>query len=203
MAVGQNSRSDSPEVLQRLLDEARKLFARQGYAHTTVRDIVASAQVSNGGFYHYFAGKESLLFAIMDRFIDEQLQTVEEIVNSDEPEATKIRRVIEHLVQQTTVERDALRIAMREVDSLRPADRAIIIAKEDAWRLHLISVVESGRRKGVFEIEGSDNAITGAIVGMCHWVTEWFYKREKLGVTNQEDLVEVISHLALKGLERR
>jgi AcrR family transcriptional regulator len=44
-----------------LRDAATKLFADQGYEHTTVRDIAATAGVTERTFFRYFESKEDLV----------------------------------------------------------------------------------------------------------------------------------------------
>lgn len=46
---------------QALQEAADRLFAEQGYASTTVRDIAAAAGVTERTFFRYFAGKEELI----------------------------------------------------------------------------------------------------------------------------------------------
>ena len=46
---------------QRLLDVSLRLFVRQGYAGTTVRDIADAAGLSVGLMFHYFPSKQALL----------------------------------------------------------------------------------------------------------------------------------------------
>jgi AcrR family transcriptional regulator len=46
---------------------AAGLFLRQGYAATGVNEIMQRAGVTAGSFYHFFATKEELLLAVVDR----------------------------------------------------------------------------------------------------------------------------------------
>lgn len=46
---------------QAILDAARHLFDQQGYDHTTVRDIAATAGVTERTFFRYFESKEELI----------------------------------------------------------------------------------------------------------------------------------------------
>ncbi|MCU0578542.1 MAG: TetR/AcrR family transcriptional regulator [Desulfobacterota bacterium] len=47
-------------VRERLLNKAARLFARKGYAATTVREIVAEAGVTKPVLYYYFRSKEGI-----------------------------------------------------------------------------------------------------------------------------------------------
>lgn len=70
-----------PEMAERILEAAMRLFARKGYAATSVREIVQEAKVTNPMLYYYFTNKEGvfirlidLLFGIMDTMLDEALE---------------------------------------------------------------------------------------------------------------------------------
>jgi AcrR family transcriptional regulator len=49
---------------KRLLETSRLLFARDGYAETSVKAIAREAGVAQGLLYHYFESKEQLIQAI-------------------------------------------------------------------------------------------------------------------------------------------
>lgn len=51
----------------KLLEAALHLFARRGYAGTTVKAIAARAGVATGLLYAHFAGKEALLRALFEQ----------------------------------------------------------------------------------------------------------------------------------------
>jgi AcrR family transcriptional regulator len=51
-----------------LMDAAARLFIAQGIDATTIDDIVASADVAKGTFYHYFPAKTDVIAALRDRF---------------------------------------------------------------------------------------------------------------------------------------
>jgi AcrR family transcriptional regulator len=54
-----------------ILQTALGLFARQGYAATTMRDIAAEAGCSLGLAYRYFAAKEELVVAVYEQCSEE------------------------------------------------------------------------------------------------------------------------------------
>jgi len=57
---------ESPDVRERLLAEALRLFTSRGYAATTVREIVEAAGVTKPVLYYYFGSKEGLYLEIMN-----------------------------------------------------------------------------------------------------------------------------------------
>jgi len=61
---------DTPSTRERLLDAARYLFWEKGYAATGMAEILDRAQARSGSFYHFFAGKEQLLLAVLDSYLE-------------------------------------------------------------------------------------------------------------------------------------
>lgn len=55
------------DAVERILQAARELFASNGYAATTVQMIAKRADLVPSAMYHYFAGKEDLIEAVLDR----------------------------------------------------------------------------------------------------------------------------------------
>jgi AcrR family transcriptional regulator len=50
-----------------LIGAARTLFGEQGYADTSLDQIVSEAAVTKGAMYHHFAGKEDLFAAVHEQ----------------------------------------------------------------------------------------------------------------------------------------
>lgn len=61
------------ETRTQLLDSAALVFARLGYAQTTVADITAEAQVARPTFYAYFSSKAGVFTEVATRVRDEFL----------------------------------------------------------------------------------------------------------------------------------
>ena len=51
---------DHEEYREVLLDKCFDLFARNGFAGATMREISKSLEISTGTLYHYFPNKESI-----------------------------------------------------------------------------------------------------------------------------------------------
>ena len=52
---------------QRILDAAEKLFARQGFESTSLRSVIANAEVNLAAVHYHFRSKEGLVRAVIER----------------------------------------------------------------------------------------------------------------------------------------
>jgi TetR/AcrR family transcriptional regulator, acrAB operon repressor len=65
-----NQEEKSQRSRDHILDAALRLFSRQGYRATSIRDIAAAAALSTGNVYHHFKDKEALFRALLDRYFE-------------------------------------------------------------------------------------------------------------------------------------
>jgi AcrR family transcriptional regulator len=73
MAVTEPRTDKGRATRNRVLDAATALVFEHGVAGTTLDDVRAAANVSKGQLYHYFADKEHLVHAVIDRTIQQVL----------------------------------------------------------------------------------------------------------------------------------
>lgn len=62
------ARPADPHLRERLIAAATREFAESGFAGATLDAIAARADVTKGGIYFHFAGKEELFFAVLDHW---------------------------------------------------------------------------------------------------------------------------------------
>ena len=60
----------SQERVRRILDVAEDLFATQGYAATTTKEIAAQSQIPIGSLYQFFPNKAAIVQALFVRYND-------------------------------------------------------------------------------------------------------------------------------------
>jgi AcrR family transcriptional regulator len=57
----------SASTKRALVDVASRLFTQQGYAATSLDQIVAGARVTKGALYHHFSGKQAVFEAVFEK----------------------------------------------------------------------------------------------------------------------------------------
>ena len=54
------------DTRDRLIEAARNLFLKQGYASTGIAQILQAADAGSGSLYYFFPTKEDLLLAVLE-----------------------------------------------------------------------------------------------------------------------------------------
>jgi TetR/AcrR family transcriptional regulator, transcriptional repressor for nem operon len=105
MVVSPPRTTKGRETRGRILDTATGLVFEHGVAETTLDDVRKAAGVSKSQLYHYFADKEDLIHAVIDRTIQQVLDAQPELADLSTWEA--ISRWLDELVE-LQVERHAI-----------------------------------------------------------------------------------------------
>ena len=76
----------SASTRRALVDVATELFSQQGYAGTSLDEIVAGARVTKGALYHHFSGKQALFESVFEKIEESAAQDIHTAVRgSDDP----------------------------------------------------------------------------------------------------------------------
>jgi AcrR family transcriptional regulator len=81
---------------QKITAAAKNLFSIHGYSQTTIDDIITSAGVTKGAFYHYFKSKEALCGEIIDSMQSEYRNVFESLPEGVSP-LEKLKVLIKQL----------------------------------------------------------------------------------------------------------
>jgi len=140
-----------PSRRQEIIDAAVKVFARTGFAETSVQDIAEEAGVVPTAVYYHFAGKDELFDVALQSVIAE-LDAVVDSVRPDGDQSGALPLIIGAVWDWIESEPDHARIlyshlpgatkqarVLREQFEQQHVDRAYIYAREDAGRGRLRS----------------------------------------------------------------
>ena len=65
-----------------ILDAATKLIEANGWENTSVEEVAARAEVGVATVYNYFGSKVDLLYAIINRYADEQIKAGRKVIDN-------------------------------------------------------------------------------------------------------------------------
>jgi AcrR family transcriptional regulator len=179
-----------------ILRAAARLFRERGFADTGMRDIAAAADLSAANLYHYFDGKNDLLFYCQDRALDRMLSAVASARRDSRSAAERLRTVFTaHL--RTLLDEIEGATAHLQVDSLPPALRDAIVAKRDRYERALRRIIAEGIASR--ELVDTDPAlIARAMLGAMNWTVTWFRPE---GPGSSAAVGDVISRYLVRGVQ--
>ncbi len=116
--------SRSGESRDQLLRAAKKVFAEQGYAGATVKEIAEAAGMNISLVSYHFGGKEGLFRTCLEEFGRDRLSAAERILRAPESAEEfkiRIRMFLEEIMEMHFRESDVASIIHRECMGTNPA----------------------------------------------------------------------------------
>ncbi len=179
-----------------ILRAAARIFRERGFAQTGMRDIAEAADLSSGNLYHYFKGKDEILYCCQDRSLDRLLKAL------DAARAAKSSLMLDRLHSLAIAHLHCLldefegSAAHFEVDALPPTLRARIVAKRDRYERGVRGLVAEGIERG--ELAGHDPSLaTRGFLGALNWTAHWFRQG---GSQSSDEVADQIAAYAISGL---
>lgn len=78
------------KMRMRLIESAMLVFARRGAEGSVIDEVITTAEVSRGSFYHYFRTNEELLAAVAEEVGNQMLQIVDPVVRAHADPAVRV-----------------------------------------------------------------------------------------------------------------
>lgn len=85
---------------ERVLDDALETFWRQGYAGTSVQDLVDATGLNRASLYNAFGDKHALFIAVLKRYENQRVGRVIDTLNAAESPNTAIRTLFENVADE-------------------------------------------------------------------------------------------------------
>ena len=178
-----------------ILRAAARVFRDRGYAAAGMRDIAVAADLSPGNLYHYFRGKDEILYFCQNRSLDRLMLGLAAARKDPRPARERLRTlaVLHVLCLLDEVEGSA---AHFEVDALPPSHRAAVVAKRDRYERGVRALVAEGVRRGSLRTVDPTVA-TRAFLGALNWTAHW-YRPD--GPLDSRAVADCVADYAVSGL---
>jgi AcrR family transcriptional regulator len=104
-----------PSTRERLLDVAENLFATNGFAGTSFRDIGSALGIANASITYHFPSKKKIYAAVLSRVADSARTVVVGDADDGYPAAEQIRRMVDRVSDWGETNPGYLRLLVREM----------------------------------------------------------------------------------------
>src|SRR5512137_438594 len=116
----------SAELRERIFRAALDLFAKKGFAETTVEDITNAADVGKGTFFNYFPSKDHILLAFGEMQLSKLESAIEVARSSGEPMPEFLRSLGVRMTQEPTRNPAIIRALLQAYLSTTPVRAAMM-----------------------------------------------------------------------------
>ncbi|SDI16956.1 TetR/AcrR family transcriptional regulator [Lutimaribacter saemankumensis] len=180
--AGSHSETTGPRVQEAAL----RLFARQGFAAVSMRQIAAEVGVQAGALYNYTPDKQSLLFDLMRGHMDALL--AERAARGAGGDAvSRLEEFTRFHIRFHLARPDAVFVSYMELRNLSPENFAVIEGLRRSYEDELEGILRDGVAAGQFDVADTKIA-TLAVIAMLTGVTTWYREAGRLSVTEVETI---------------
>ncbi|MBA4491873.1 TetR/AcrR family transcriptional regulator [Paracoccus sp. S1E-3] len=189
--------SDFAEKQQDLLRNAAAVIAEQGMDKASMSQIAERAGVSKALLYHYYPGKDALIFAIIHTHLAEVDEAVAAADDAALPDRDRLRKLVgavldvyrgadnEHIVQL-----NAKRALTEDQQQQLAAIERRIVRRFSLVIDRINPELRNGRPLLM--------PVTMSLFGMMNWVYMWF---KDGGPITREDYADIATTLILEGVK--
>lgn len=146
---------------ERLLDGMARTVAEQGYAATSVADVLREARISRRTFYERFADKEDCFLAAYDAIVELCHERVSAAFGAAATWQEGIREGLDALLRVLAAEPAFARLAVVEVLAAGPRG----LTRRDETMQRFAAFVQVGRDEGADPSAPPPDLVAQAIVG--------------------------------------
>ena len=193
--MGRGRSASYDEQREMILAQAAQLFARGGYAGTSMNQVAQACGLSKATLYHYYRDKYDLLVSIADSHVSRLQAIVGEALRVEEDPDACMRILIRRLVEEYAGAQHAHRVLTEDVKFLEPIDRERILGKEREV-VNGFALVVAALRPDLKE-QALSKPLTMLLFGMINWLFTWM---KPDGPLDHDAMAPIVADLFLGGL---
>jgi len=179
---------------QGLLATAAAVMAEEGVERASMARIAARAQVSKALLYHYYPGKDALVFDIITTHLAALELALEQADSPDWPPRARLGALVQAMLTAYRDADDHHKVQLAAMPGLAPAQRAAVEAMERRIT-----------RRFAGALAALNPALhppflmpaTMSLMGMMNWLYLWF--RED-GPISRADYGDLITRIMIEGI---
>ena len=181
-----------------ILRSAAAVFAEVGMDKASMSQIAAHADVSKALLYHYYPGRDALIFDILRTNLTELDEAVAAADQPDLPPRQRLRALVHTVLEQYRDADDYHKVQLNGTQTLPKDQREAIMAIERRIVRRFAAVI----REINPELEAERPIlmpVTMSIFGMMNWVYMWF---KEGGAVSRADYADLATDILLGGIEK-
>ena len=179
--------SSGPQTARRVRDQALILFARQGYAAVSMRQIADQAGLQAGALYNHFQNKQEILVELLASHMRGLIAAWELQSREFSSPLDAIEGFVRFHIRYHLDKQDAVFISYMELRNLTPDNFKAIEAHRRVYEGFLRKIISSGVEQRQFSVIDVPVAAM-AILAMLTGLNSWYRTGGRLDVDQLEEI---------------
>ncbi|RSZ39738.1 MULTISPECIES: TetR/AcrR family transcriptional regulator [unclassified Variovorax] len=174
---------------------AAELFARKGYAATSMNEIAEASHLSKPGLYHHFKDKAEVLLHIADGHVSRLVDIVTGVEALQLAPDERLPELIEAFMAEYAQAQHEHRVLTEDVRFLAPDAQARVLDKERTV-VRVFADAIAAARPDLHDAQ-LHKLLTMFLFGMLNWMFTWF---KAGGRFSYEQMSPIATQLFLNGI---
>ncbi|VBQ20496.1 TetR/AcrR family transcriptional regulator [Burkholderia pseudomallei] len=188
---------DHESQREQILDLAAAKFAQTSYPSTSMTDLANASGTSKARLYHYYEGKEAILFDLLDRYTKQLMLIIAEVEGASQRRGLTEREAFAELVRAFLAEYETSHsrhvALLNDVKYLEDTQRQIVLDRQR----DIVAAFARQLARAYPERISKDNQtpVTMMVFGMINWTFTWLKPGGRLGYRDfAEQVIGMIEH---------
>lgn len=179
---------------------AAAVFAEKGFHGASTKDIAEHLGIKQGSLYYYFSSKEEALGEVCLFGIEDYVQRMETIAESDQPFEAKLLATLTSHLSSYREKNEALKVYNDERLYLPEEKRTLLKQLGSRYRQLLEGIFEEGIRERVIRDSIDCHFAALAVIGICNAWGDIIVRDSELDIF---DVIQKCTDLLLHGFSER
>lgn len=188
---------DHESQREQILDLAAAKFAQTSYPSTSMTDLANASGTSKARLYHYYEGKEAILFDLLNRYTKRLMLIIAEVEGASQRRGLTEREAFAELVRAFLAEYETSHsrhvALLNDVKYLEDTQRQIVLDRQR----DIVAAFARQLARAYPERISKDNQtpVTMMVFGMINWTFTWLKPGGRLGYRDfAEQVIGMIEH---------
>lgn len=163
----------SNEKFLKIIEASAKVFREKGYKEATLEDIATEVGMLKGSLYYYIDKKEDLLYAVVERPLNEMTDNLIRIVNSSDSPTMKLEKALKNHINGFKNYQSELFVWI-SIEWFKSEFGGEIATLGDEIDRLFRKIIYEGIEKKEFRSDLDPKLMTFAIFGVYNYMQRWY-----------------------------
>ena len=191
----------SSDTRDTILQVASRLFIRQGYTATSIRQIAEEVGIGKATIYHHFPNKQAIVLALFERDAERTRRALETVKAETDPRRC-IETAVETCLRFFSESVDIIQVVRREVPGGRERTQAGFIDFYRQYVALLAEAIAEGTRSGAFRAVEPE-AAARVLMDMIHGAIANAYLSGERDTTPDASRTTAMLDIFFQGIEKQ